>query len=183
MSRKGKQPIDLPKGVDVKIDGKLVSVKGPKGNLSLKIVDGIAVSSEPNGQILVKLSDENNGLGKFHGLTRTLIFNMVHGVTEGFNKTLEMIGVGYRAAVQGHKLDLQIGTSHPVVMAIPGDIQVKVEKNNIIHIAGPDRQKVGQFAADIRAKKPPEPYQGKGIRYQGEYVRKKAGKAAAKSGK
>ncbi|MFV0339932.1 MAG: 50S ribosomal protein L6 [Parachlamydiaceae bacterium] len=183
MSRKGKLPIELPKGVDVKIDGKLVSVKGPKGNLSLTIVDGITVSSKPNGPVLVQLSDENSGLGKFHGLTRTLIFNMVHGVTDGFNKTLEMIGVGYRAAVQGQKLDLQIGTSHPVALEIPKDIQVKVEKNNIIHISGPDRQKVGQFAADVRAKKPPEPYQGKGIRYQGEYVRKKAGKAAAKSGK
>lgn len=183
MSRKGKLPIELPKGVDVKIDGKLVSVKGPKGNLSLTIVDGITVSSQPNGPVLVQLSDENSGLGKFHGLTRTLIFNMVHGVTDGFNKTLEMIGVGYRAAVQGQKLDLQIGTSHPVALEIPKDIQVKVEKNNIIHISGPDRQKVGQFAADVRAKKPPEPYQGKGIRYQGEYVRKKAGKAAAKSGK
>lgn len=183
MSRKGKLPIELPKGVDVKIDGKLVSVKGPKGNLSLTIVDGITVSSQPNGPVLVQLSDENSGLGKFHGLTRTLIFNMVHGVTDGFNKTLEMIGVGYRAAVQGHKLDLQIGTSHPVALEIPKDIHVKVEKNNIIHISGPDRQKVGQFAADVRAKKPPEPYQGKGIRYQGEYVRKKAGKAAAKSGK
>lgn len=183
MSRKGKQPIDLPKGVDVKINDRVVSVKGPKGNLSLKIVDGITVTAEPNGQILVQLSDENNGLGNFHGLMRTLIHNMVHGVTEGFSKVLVMIGVGYRAAVQGHKLDLQIGTSHPVALEIPKDIQVKVEKNNIIHISGADRQRVGQFAADIRAKKPPEPYQGKGIRYEGEYVRKKAGKAAAKSGK
>lgn len=183
MSRKGKQPIDLPKGVEAKIVGNVVSVKGPKGNLSLNTLDSVKVTLAPNGQIIVELADENSGLGKFHGLTRTLIYNMVVGVSEGFNKSLEMIGVGYRAAVQGQKLDLQIGTSHPVALEIPKDIHVKVEKNNIIHISGADRQKVGQFTADIRAKKPPEPYQGKGIRYVGEVVRKKAGKAAAKSGK
>lgn len=182
MSRKGKQPIALPKQVEVNITADLVSVKGPKGQLSLKRIRGIDVKKE-NEEVHVLLNEAENGEGKFHGLFRSLLFNMVKGVTEGYNKSLEMIGVGYRAAVQGQKLDLQIGTSHPVSLPIPKGIEVKVEKNNQIHISGVDCREVGQFAATVRSKKPPEPYQGKGIRYVGEYVRKKAGKAAAKSGK
>lgn len=179
MSRKGKQIIVLPKGVDISINGRTVAVKGPKGSASLEIVSGIEVKKEADG-LHVVMSDENSGLGKFHGLMRALLFNIVQGVVEGFKKSLEMIGVGYRAAVQGHKLNLQIGTSHDVFLEIPKDIQVTVEKNTLIHISGHDKWQVGQFAANIRAKKPPEPYQGKGIRYVGEYVRRKAGKAAAK---
>jgi len=130
---------------------------------------------------VISLVRENAEWSKFHGLYRSLINNMVEGVTKGFEKSLEMIGVGYRAAVQGRLLDLQIGLSHPTKLDIPQGIEVKVDKNTLITVSGADKQMVGQFAANIRSKKPPEPYQGKGIRYVGEYVRKKAGKAAAKS--
>jgi large subunit ribosomal protein L6 len=179
MSRKGKLPIPLPKGVEVKIADSAVSVKGPKGALQQKLVPGVEVKVEDN-QVVVSLADEQSGLDHFHGLYRTLIYNMVLGTSEGFEKRLEMIGVGYRAAVQGDLLDLQLGFSHPTKLPIPQGITVKVDKNTLIIINGFDKHLVGQFAATIRSKRPPEPYQGKGIRYVGEYVRKKAGKAAAK---
>jgi large subunit ribosomal protein L6 len=179
MSRKGKQPIPIPKGVEVKTSTAGISVKGPKGTLNHNIMEGLKVHVG-NQEVQVALEDENSDLGHFHGLYRAIVNNMIHGVSEGYEIRLEMIGVGYRAAVQGHNLDLQIGTSHPVKLEIPNDIHVKVEKNTLIIITGADKQRVGQFAASARAKKPPEPYQGKGIRYVGEYVRKKAGKAAAK---
>lgn len=178
MSRKGKLPIPLPKGVEVKVSGLEVSVKGPKGSLNHFLVPGIEIKVE-NGEVLVALSDQYQHLGNQHGLFRSIIANMIEGTTKGFETKLEMIGVGYRAAVQGNLLDLQIGFSHPTKLPIPKDIQVKVEKNTAISITGADKQKVGQFAATVRAQRPPEPYQGKGIRYVGEYVRKKAGKAAA----
>lgn len=177
MSRKGKQPISIPKGVEVKVAGSKVSVKGPKGSLELQVMDCIDVKLLDH-EIQVCVADESNG--NFHGLYRGLINNMVQGVSTGFEKKLEMQGVGYRAAVKGHVLDIQVGLSHPMEMPIPQDIQVKVEKNTGISITGADKQKVGKFAAEVRAVKPPEPYQGKGIRYVGEYVRRKAGKAAAK---
>lgn len=180
MSRKGKFPIPLPKGVEVKVANKEVTVKGPKGTLHYALIPGIEVSVEES-QIIVSLTKEDSAMGKFHGLTRALINNMVVGTTQGFEKRLEMIGIGYRAAVQGKLLDLQIGFSHPTQIPIPEGINVKVDKNTLITISGIDRQKVGQFASDIRGVRPPEPYQGKGIRYEGEYVRKKAGKAAATS--
>lgn len=179
MSRKGKLPIPLPKGVEVKITDAEVMVKGPKGSLHQPIVPGVQVKVE-DGQILVGLADEKSDLNHFHGLYRTLIQNMVVGTSEGFEKRLEMIGVGYRAAVQGELLDLQLGFSHPTKLPIPKGLVVKVDKNTQITITGFDKRLVGQFAATIRSKRPPEPYQGKGIRYVGEYVRKKAGKAAAK---
>lgn len=179
MSRKGKLPIALPKGVEVKLDKGLVKVKGPKGSLELAIPHEIVVEQHPE-HLEIKLMDGSEGLSHFHGLYRTLIFNLIQGTTVGYEKKLEMVGVGYRAAVQGHNLDLQIGCSHPTQLPIPQGLTVKVEKNTAISITGIDKQQVGQFAATIRAKKPPEPYQGKGIRYAGEYVRKKAGKAAAK---
>lgn len=179
MSRKGKLPISLPKGVEVKVSDTEVSVKGPKGSLQQKLVPGVQVKVEDN-QVVVSLADENSNLDHFHGLYRTLISNMVVGTTEGFEKRLEMIGVGYRAAVQGDLLDLQIGFSHPTKLPIPKGLTVKVDKNTQITITGFDKHLVGQFAATIRSKRPPEPYQGKGIRYHGEYVRKKAGKSAAK---
>lgn len=178
MSRKGKLPITLPKGVEVKVTNTEVTVKGPKGTLSQRLVPGVNVKVEGN-HVTVSLPEDAEDLDHYHGLYRTLIQNMVIGTTEGFEKKLEMIGVGYRAAVQGQKLDIQVGFSHPTVLEIPKGIAVKVDKNTLITINGSDKHLVGQFAATIRSKKPPEPYQGKGIRYVGEYVRKKAGKAAA----
>lgn len=179
MARKGKLPIPLPKSVEVKVTDTDVSVKGPKGTLQQKLIPGVQVKLEDN-QIFVSLTDEHSDLDHFHGLYRTLLLNMVVGTTEGFEKRLEMIGVGYRAAVQGNLLDLLLGFSHPTKLPIPKGIEVKIEKNTLIIISGFDKHLVGQFAATIRSKRPPEPYQGKGIRYVGEYVRKKAGKAAAK---
>lgn len=180
MSRIGKSPITVPKGVTVNVAGRKITIKGPKGSLDIDLMTGIDIEHTEQ-EILVKNANEDSSMGKFHGLYRALIQNIVVGVTNGFEKKLEMIGVGYRAAVQGHLLDLQIGFSHPTKLDIPEGIQVKVDKNTLITINGIDKQKVGQFAATVRAIRPPEPYQGKGIRYQGEYVRKKAGKAAAKS--
>lgn len=179
MSRKGKLPITLPKGVEVKISGSDLSVKGPKVTLHLQLHKAIVVHVKGD-QVTVELEKGYEDMGHFHGLFRSLIQNMITGVTTGFEKKLEMIGVGYRAAVQGKALDLQIGFSHPTKLPIPDGINVTVEKNTLITMKGADSQAVGQFAATVRATRPPEPYQGKGIRYQGEYVRKKAGKAAAK---
>lgn len=179
MSRKGKLPIPLPKGVEVKVSENDIAVKGPKGSLQQALVPGIRVHVEGD-QIVVELDEQSQDQGNYHGLYRTLIDNMVKGTTQGFETILEMIGVGYRAAVQGELLDLQLGFSHPTKLPIPAGIQVKVEKNTQIFVTGVDKQKVGQFAATIRSMRPPEPYQGKGIRYRGEFVRKKAGKSAAK---
>lgn len=178
MSRKGKMPIEIPKGVEVKIGEKQISVKGPKGTIQHELVPQVRVRAE-NNVIHVELNDAHPNAGNFHGLYRSIINNMVQGASHGFEKKLEMIGVGYRAAVQGHNLDLQIGFSHPTKLHIPEGVHVKVDKNTSIVITGADIQKIGQFAANVRAVRPPEPYQGKGIRYEGEYVRKKAGKAAA----
>lgn len=179
MSRKGKLPITIPQGVEVKIAEKKISVKGPKGTLHHELVSEIKVHIESN-LIHVELNEAHSDAGNFHGLYRTIIDNMVTGAHHGFERKLEMIGVGYRAAVQGHLLDLQIGLSHPTKLTIPEGVNVRVDKNTSIVLTGSDKQKLGQFAASIRAVRPPEPYQGKGIRYVGEYVRKKAGKAAAK---
>lgn len=177
MSRIGKEPITLPKGSEAKLVGKLLTVKGPKGSLELELMDCVDVTIE--GDVLsVSLKGDNKENSKFHGLHRALINNMVEGTTKGFEKVLEMQGVGYRAAVKGTQLDIQAGFSHPTLLDIPEGIQVKVEKNTAITLTGIDKQKVGQFAAEIRAKRPPEPYKGKGIRYRGEYVRRKAGKTA-----
>jgi len=176
MSRKGKAPIALPKGVEVQISPEQVSVKGPKGTLTQKLMAGISLAQE-NGELVVRTQNDTAEMSRFHGLYRVLINNMVLGTTTGFERRLEMIGVGYRAAVQGQLLDLQVGNSHPTKLEIPKGIQVTVEKNTQILVSGICKQEVGQFAAQIRAKKPPEPYQGKGIRYKGEHVRKKAGKA------
>jgi len=182
MSRKGKLPVSLPKGVEVKVDKNELTVKGPKGTIHQKLIPGINLQVEDHS-IVVSLAEGHDDEGNFHGLFRSLIENMVIGTTQGFEKKLEMIGVGYRAAVMGHEVDLQIGLSHPTKLHIPEGLHVKVEKNTNISITGIDKQAVGQFAATIRAIRPPEPYQGKGIRYVGEFVRKKAGKAASKSKK
>lgn len=177
MSRKGKMPIDLPKGVEVTVKDSLVSVKGPKGLLQRHLPDGVAVACEEN-KIIVSADEGRPELSRLHGLSRALVDNMVKGTSVGFEKRLEMVGVGYRAAVQGPILDVQVGYSHPTHIQIPKDISVKVEKNTVIIISGIDKQSVGQFAAEVRSKRPPEPYQGKGIRYADEHVRRKAGKAA-----
>jgi large subunit ribosomal protein L6 len=179
MSRKGKTPIQLPKGVEVKINGQEVSVKGPKGTLKQEIGQEVSLDVQAS-QILVALKEEYAKESRLHGLYRSLLNNMVLGVASGFEKRLQMIGVGYRAAVKGSDLDLSIGKSHPTVLKIPQGVQVVVEKNTMIIISGLNSQAVGQFAAEVRAMRPPEPYQGKGIRYEKEYVRKKAGKSAAK---
>ncbi|MFA6914863.1 MAG: 50S ribosomal protein L6 [Parachlamydiales bacterium] len=178
MSRKGKQPIALPKGVEVNVHDGKISVKGPKGTLTQDLIDGISIKIE-DGHILVEPDATKSDMGKFHGLYRSLISNMVEGTTKGFEKQLELIGVGYRATVQGHFLDLQLGFSHPTKLAIPQGIQVKVEKN-IVTVTGNNKQEVGQYCASIRAVRPPEPYQGKGVRYKDEYVRRKQGKSSGK---
>lgn len=178
MSRKGKIPIALPKGVQVVSTKEHVTVNGPKGSLALSLIPGIQISVT-NDQLSVFVDPQSElDLKKFHGLMWSLLNNMVIGTTQGFEKKLEMIGVGYRAAVQGTMLDVQVGYSHPTKCVIPNGVKVQVEKNTLITISGIDKQVVGQFAAEVRMMRPPEPYQGKGIRYVGEYVRRKAGKAA-----
>lgn len=179
MSRKAKLPIELPKGVEAKLDGSTFSVKGSRGTLTRTIMTGIVIKIE-DGKIFVSIDPASKCGTNFLGLYWSLIANMVTGVSTGFVKELEMIGVGFKAAVQGNLLDLQVGFSHPVKLPIPEGIKVKVEKNTNIHLDGIDKQVVGQFAADIRAKRPPEPYKGKGVRYKDEYVRRKAGKAGKK---
>lgn len=179
MSRKARTPILLQNGVEAKMDGQIFMVKGPKGALTREVMKGIEVKIE-DSQIHVTLAPSMAEHKNFLGLYWSLISNMVQGVTSGFEKKLEMIGVGFRAAVQGNLLDLQIGVSHPVKVSIPNELEVSVEKNTLISIKGIDNQLVGQFAADIRSKRPPEPYKGKGIRYVDEYVRRKAGKTGKK---
>ncbi|NGX63075.1 MAG: 50S ribosomal protein L6 [Candidatus Anoxychlamydiales bacterium] len=181
MSRLGKIPIAIPKGTEAKVTEDILNVKGPKGALSLKIQKGILVEIK-DSQILVVLDEKIKLSSAMHGLYRSLINNMVEGTSKGFKKELTLIGVGFRAAVKGNKLDLQVGFSHPTDIEIPKDIQVKINKSVEIVIEGVDKQKVGQFAALVRSIKKPEPYKGKGIRYKEEYVRKKAGKAG-KAGK
>lgn len=177
MSRYGKTPISLPKGVDIKQAKNTVSVKGPKGELSLDMEKGVSLNI---GDETIHISCEGkfNNPAAVQGLYRSLVNNMVIGVTTGFEKRLTLIGVGFRAAVKGNSLDLQLGFSHPSVLEIPAGIQVTVEKSTTIIIHGSDKQSVGQFAATVRSLRPPEPYKGKGVRYENEYVRKKAGKAA-----
>jgi large subunit ribosomal protein L6 len=177
MSRLGRTPIELPKGVEVKIVKENVQVKGPKGMMPFILPPGVSAKIE--GDLLVMELDENiSPSSALYGLYRSLVRNAVIGVTQGFEKKLTLIGVGYRAAVNGTRLDLQVGFSHPTGLDIPQGIQVAVEKGVAITIKGIDAHEVGQFAAAVRAIKPPEPYKGKGIRYEGEFVRKKEGKAA-----
>ncbi len=182
MSRIGKLPIAIPSGVTVeKRDGNLIVVKGPKGELSFTIHKKITVEIA-DGTVTIKRGKEEQLDRSMHGLSRTLIANMVHGVTKGFSKQLEIQGVGYRANMQGSKLVLSLGFSHPVEFQPPAGIQISIdqEKKNILTVSGADKQLVGEVAAKIRSYRKPEPYKGKGIRYLGEYVARKAGKAAAK---
>ena len=181
MSRIGRKPIAVPAGVEVKIDGSTVTVKGPKGTLTQTVHSNMKV--ELNGaEVTVTRPDDSNMNKSLHGLTRTLIANMVEGVEKGFSKELEVNGVGYRAAKQGNDLVLNIGYSHQVIMSETDGITIDVPNPNKVVISGPDKQKVGQFAAEVREKRPPEPYKGKGIKYADEHIRRKEGKAG-KGGK
>ena len=177
MSRIGKKPIAIPAGVDVKINGSEVTVKGPKGELKNTFNADISIVME-NNEIVVSRPTDNKEHRALHGLTRTLIANMVEGVSNGYKKELEVNGVGYRAQKQGNNLVMNLGYSHQVIMPEIDGITVEVPNNNLIIISGADKQKVGQFAAEVREKRPPEPYKGKGIKYAGEYIRRKEGKAA-----
>ena len=176
MSRIGRQPIAVPAGVDVKIDGSTVTVKGPKGTLTRTVHNNMKVEMA-DGAIVVTRPDDSNLNKPLHGLTRTLLHNMVVGVTEGFKKELEVNGVGYRVAKQGKDLVMNIGFSHQVTMPEPEGITIEVPAPNKIIISGADKQQVGQFAAEVREKRPPEPYKGKGIKYADEHIRRKEGKA------
>ena len=175
MSRIGRAPITIPAGVEVKLDGAHITVKGPKGTLERDFAPQMIIEIDGT-TLLVKRPNDEKENRSLHGLTRTLINNMITGVTTGFSKTLEIQGVGYRAAKEGKNLVMNLGYSHQVIMSENEDIQIEVPDANHIVIKGIDNQKVGQFAADTRSKRPPEPYKGKGIRYQGEYVRVKEGK-------
>jgi large subunit ribosomal protein L6 len=177
MSRIGKQPIAIPGGVEVTISNNDVRVKGPKGELSQLLPSLVTVRQEGD-QVVVERVDDTRQARSFHGLSRTLVSNMVTGVSEGFSKNLEIVGVGYRAALKGSDLELQLGYSHPVSVKAPEGISFEVPQPTQIKVSGIDKQKVGQIAADIRKWRKPEPYKGKGIRYEGEHVRRKLGKAA-----
>ncbi|MFZ9744414.1 MAG: 50S ribosomal protein L6 [Aquiluna sp.] len=176
MSRIGKMPISLPSGVTAEVNGQDVKVKGPKGELALTVREPIKVVLEDN-TIIVTRPDDEAASKALHGLSRTLIANNVEGVAKGFSKSLEIIGTGYRAASKGSNVELALGLSHPVVVTPPAGITLTVEGNNKIIISGINKQAVGEVAAKIRKLRAPEPYKGKGIRYEGEYVRRKAGKA------
>ena len=179
MSRIGKLPIAIPAGVEVTLDGKEITVKGPKGTMTRTIVDPIDVEIKDNEIVVTRHNDEAQNRA-YHGLTRALINNMVIGVSAGFEKKLEIVGVGYRAQMQGNKLTLNVGKSHPVEYEAPAGINIEVPAPTKITLTGYDKEKLGVFAAELRAVRPPEPYKGKGIRYAGEYVRRKAGKTGAK---
>ena len=183
MSRIGIKPISVPAGVEVTVaDGNVVTVKGPKGTLTKSFNKDMIIKSE-NGTVTVARPSEDKFHKSLHGLTRTLIFNMVEGVTNGFSKTLEIVGVGYRAQKQGKNLVMNLGFSHQVIVPETDDIKIDVPQPNQIVVSGIDKQAVGQFACEIREKRPPEPFKGKGIRYTGEYIIRKEGKAGKGSKK
>jgi large subunit ribosomal protein L6 len=177
VSRIGKQPIPVPSGVEVKIDGNTLTVKGPKGELNQTFTDILTITQEGD-EIIVSRPDESRVARSLHGLTRTLVSNMVIGVSEGYSKNLEIVGVGYRAAMKGSDLELQLGFSHPVLVVAEPGITFEVPAPTKITVRGINKQRVGQVAADIRKWRKPEPYKGKGVRYEGEVVRRKLGKAA-----
>ncbi len=177
MSRIGNAPVPVPSGVEVKINGSTVSVKGPKGELSHELPDAVSIREDGDTLVLERTGDEPNG-SALHGLSRSLVHNMVTGVTEGFQKNLEIVGVGFRAQPKGDRaLELSLGFSHPVVVTAPEGITFQVPQPTEIQVHGIDKQLVGQVAANIRKWRKPEPYKGKGVRYAGEHVRRKAGKA------
>lgn len=178
MSRIGLQPINVPSGVKVSVSGDQFTAEGPKGKVSERVLQGLEVDIEDQ-EVKVKRTAESRDLRAKHGLIRSLLANAVQGVSEGFTKNLEIIGVGYRAEVRGRELHMALGFSHPVVYPIPDGIDIDVEKNTNLTVTGADRQKVGQVAAELRALRPPDPYKGKGVRYAGERLRLKVGKAGA----
>jgi len=178
MSRIGKKPIAIPKGVTVKVDGNTVDVKGPKGQLRQPLPPGISAAVE-DGQLVTKKSSDTRELDAFHGLARSLVNNAVTGVTEGFKKELDIVGVGYRAEVKGKQVVLALGYSHPINFDVPAGIEIAIEKQTHLTVTGVDRQLVGQVAANLRRLRKPDPYQQKGVRYTGEVLKKKAGKTGA----
>jgi large subunit ribosomal protein L6 len=179
MSRIGKKPITIPGGVEVKQEGNVVTVKGPKGTLTREFRPEINIAIEENIITVTRPNDEPKNRS-FHGLTRTLLANMIEGVTNGFSRNLDLVGVGYRASLQGKKLVLAVGKSHPVEMEPWEGIEIEVPAPNKVIVKGIDKEKVGVFAADVRGQRPPEPYKGKGIKYEKEVIRRKEGKAGGK---
>jgi large subunit ribosomal protein L6 len=178
VSRLGKYPVALPDGVKVNFDGTLLKAEGPKGKLDLGLVEGISIDVGDGG-VLVNRTDDSQQQRANQGLIRSLVSNLLVGVSQGYTKVLEMEGVGYRAESKKNEIHLNLGYSHPIVYTLPEGVSANVDKQNIITIMGVDKQLVGEVAAGIRKLRPPEPYKGKGIRYQGEYVRRKAGKAGS----
>jgi len=179
MSRIGKKPIEIPSGIKVSVQGSTVFVEGPKGKIQQELHSSINVKVEENNIIVTRNGDESKDKA-LHGLSRSLVFNMVEGVEKGYEKKMEIVGTGYRAKVEGNSLNLVLGHSHPVNYSIPEGITVAVEKNTFLKVSGIDKQKVGAVAADIRRYYPPEPYKGKGIKFAGEQLLRKAGKRVAK---
>ena len=180
MSRIGRKVIPVPTGVDVKIDGQHVVVKGPKGQLEHVVAEPIAVGRDDDGALVVTRPNDERRAKELHGLSRTLVANMVVGVTDGYRKSLEINGTGYRVQQRGSDLEFALGFSHAVTVAAPAGITFTVERPTLFHVSGIDKQQVGEVAAKIRKIRPPEPYKGKGIKYQGEVIRRKAGKAGKK---
>lgn len=182
MSRIGRKPIPVPSGVEINIDGQTIKVKGPKGTLEHTLSEPIVAERGESGELLVTRPNDERRAKELHGLSRTLVANMIVGVTEGYKKSLEINGTGYRVTAKGSELEFALGFSHPVVVAPPAGITFTVERPTLFHISGIDKQLVGEIAANIRKIRPPEPYKGKGVKYQGEVIRRKAGKAG-KAGK
>ncbi|MER7592175.1 50S ribosomal protein L6 [Micromonospora sp. NPDC127501] len=180
MSRIGRKSIPVPAGVDITIDGQTVKVKGPKGQLQHTLAEPITIDRDEDGQLSVNRPNDERKAKELHGLSRTLVANMIVGVTEGYRKSLEIAGTGYRVTAKGSDLEFALGFSHPVVVSAPAGITFTVERPTLFHVAGIDKQQVGEVAANIRKIRPPEPYKGKGVKYQGEVIRRKAGKAGKK---
>ena len=180
MSRIGRRPIPVPTGVEISIDGQTVTVKGPKGQLSHTVAEPLTVERGEDGALLVSRPNDERRAKELHGLTRTLVANLIEGVTDGYRKTLEIAGTGYRVTAKGSDLEFALGFSHPVVVTPPQGITFTVERPTLFHVSGINKQQVGEVAANIRKIRPPEPYKGKGVKYQGEVIRRKAGKAGKK---
>ncbi len=180
MSRIGRKPIPVPAGVEVIISGQNVRVAGPKGELSHTVAEPITIERADDGMLLLARPNDERRAKELHGLSRTLVANMVVGVTEGYRKSLEINGTGYRVTQKGADLEFALGFSHPVLVTAPEGITFQVERPTLFHVSGIDKQQVGEVAANIRKIRPPEPYKGKGVKYQGEVIRRKAGKAGKK---